>query len=227
MPRQLRLDIGGKIYHCLNRAVGKQQIFFSDADYKSFEKILEEIVDIVDVGILAYCVMPNHFHLVLRTENDGDLSNFMKRLSVTHTQRYRVAKNTVGEGPIYQGRYKSFIVQDNEYLLTLLRYVERNPFTANLIKNPLLWRYSSLYRRHKGTEKQKQLLHKWTIDEPSDYISMLKQPIGVKELERLKKSENKGVPYGNDVYVSNIIEKYKLHSTLRKTGKPKETIIIQ
>ncbi len=221
MPRANRIDVGNEVFHCLNRTVGKQKIFLKDKDYQAFERILEEVTDITGMRILAYCIMPNHFHLVLYPEQNGDLSNFMKRLTITHTQRYRVATNTVGEGPVYQGRYKSFIIQDDAHLFTVLRYIERNPLTANLIKEPLDWKYSSLYRRYKGNEKQKQLLTPWMVEEPRDYLDILKNPLTPNELEKLERSENRGVPYGDEEYVLNKVEKYSLQSTVRPKGRPK------
>ena len=222
MPRPLRVNNGNEIYHCLNRGVGKQTIFHNDADYRLFEKILQEVVDVTDMRILAYSLMPNHFHLVLHPQNDGDLSEFMKRLTVTHTQRYRFATDTVGEGPVYQGRFKSFIIQDDEHLFTVLRYVERNPLTAKLVDDPLAWKYGSVYRRYRGTDKEKQLLTSWLDKEPENYIEILTQPITPKEIERIKQSEKKGVPYGDDEYLLNVVEKYGLHSVLREKGRPKK-----
>lgn len=146
----------------------------------------------------------------------------MKRLTVTHTQRYRFLTKTVGEGPVYQGRYKSFIIQDDNHLFTVLRYVERNPLTANLIKEPLEWRYSSIYRRYKGTTDEQKLLSNWPIDEPKKYLDILKTPLTSKETEKLERSEQKGVPYGDDEYILTTVEQYGLESTLRGRGRPKK-----
>ena len=222
MSRTNRVDVGGEVYHCLNRTVGKQKVFIKDKDYQAFERMIEEVVDATGMRILAYCIMSNHFHFVLYPEEDGGLSDFMKKITLTHTQRYRVTTNTVGEGPIYQGRYKSFIVQDDTHLFTVLRYVECNPLTANLIKEPLDWKYSSLYRRYKGSEKQKQLLTPWIIEEPKDYLNILKNSLTPNELEKLERSENKGVPYGDEEYILNKVEEYKLQSTMRQKGRPRK-----
>jgi putative transposase len=166
--------------------------------------------------------MPNHFHFVLHPRNDGDLSVFMKMVTLTHAQRYRTMSNTIGEGPVYQGRYKSFIIQDDTHLFTVLRYVERNPLTARLVDNPLDWKYSSLYRRHVGTEKQKETLSPWIIDEPSDYLKLMEQPLSLNEREKLELSENKGVPYGDEQYVIGKVGQYGLESTVRGKGRPKK-----
>ncbi|HEQ78174.1 MAG TPA: hypothetical protein ENI78_00925 [Euryarchaeota archaeon] len=221
MPRSLRVDKGKEVYHCINRAVGKQTIFKKDKDYKLFESILQEVVDITGMRILAYSIMPNHFHLVLYPENDGDLSDFMKRVTVTHTQRYRVKTHTVGEGPLYQGRYKSFIIQNDNHLFTVLRYVERNPLTASLVQNVLDWRHGSVYRRYKGTGKEKRLLSAWICNEPKDYLQFLAHPITAKEIEKIEQSETKGVPFGDSGYVLETVKKYNLHSTTREKGRPR------
>lgn len=222
MTRPLRTDKGGEIYHCLNRAVGRQIIFKDRKDYRLFESVLQEIVDITGMRILAYSLMPNHFHLVLSPREDGDLSDFMKRITVTHTQRHRVITGTVGEGPLYQGRYKSFLIQDDNHLLTVLRYVERNPLTAQLVKNILEWRYGSVYRRYKGTDKEKKILSAWVCDEPEDYLQFLAQPITEKEYKKIMQSEIKGVPFGDEEYVFTTVKKYNLASTLRAKGRPKK-----
>ena len=222
MTRSLRVDIGGEIYHCINRAVGRQTIFKENKDYKLFESILQEVVDITGMRILAYSIMPNHFHLVLYPENNGDLSDFMKRITVTHTQRYRANTQTVGEGPLYQGRYKSFLIQNDNHLLTVLRYVERNPLTANLTQDVLSWEYGSVYRRYKGTSKEKKLLFPWVCGEPKDYIKFLTQPITVKEMGKIELSETKGVPFGDDEYILDKVKKYNLGSTLRGKGRPRK-----
>ncbi|MCB9811650.1 transposase [Candidatus Nomurabacteria bacterium] len=222
MPRPNRIDVGGEVYHCLNRSVGRQKIFHNDSDYRLFESVLEEVHDITSVDILAYTVMPNHWHLVLRPKLDGDLSDFMKRLTVTHTQRYRVKTKTVGTGPIYQGRYKSFLIQEDKHLLTVLRYVERNPIAAKLVSDPLKWKYGSVSRRYNGSDKEKELLTSWPIAEPAEYFKSLSVPLTAQEYEKVARSKEKGVPYGSDAYVINTVERYKLQSTLRGRGRPRQ-----
>jgi putative transposase len=132
------------VYHVLNRSNARVQIFDNDQDYIQFEEILEEAVKKYEMPLLAYCIMPNHWHLVLHPKTDGDMQKFMSWLSNTHTRRWHVAKNTVGQGHLYQGRYKSFICEQDQHLLTVLRYVERNAKTANLVKLAEEWKWSSV-----------------------------------------------------------------------------------
>ena len=123
MTRRLRVDVTGYFYHILNRANAKQILFKTAKDYILLEDILTEAVTKFQVRLLAYCIMPNHFHFVLYCDKDEEVQKFMQWLTVTHTQRLHTKNNTVGYGHIYQGRYKSFIVETDSYLNTLIRYL--------------------------------------------------------------------------------------------------------
>ena len=121
MPRRLRCNTGGYVYHVLNRAVGRGTIFQKEDDFAAFEQILHQAKEWQPIRLLAYCLMPNHWHLVLWPVHDGDLSEFLRWLTVTHTQRYHAHYHTAGTGPVYQGRFKSFPIQEDEHLLTVMR----------------------------------------------------------------------------------------------------------
>ncbi|MEY3784538.1 MAG: hypothetical protein RLZZ230_860 [Candidatus Parcubacteria bacterium] len=221
MPRIPRLDIGQNYYHIINRANARLQIFNNEEDYELFEEVLQDAWDIYQPNILAYCVMPNHFHVVIKTKEDGEMSQFMKWFTQTHASRWHAKNKTHGSGSLYQGRYKSFIIQDDQHLFTVLRYVERNPLAAKLVTKPLNWKYSSVYRRYEGSVEQKKLLSSWAIEEPDNYLDILTQPMTPKEIERLEQSETKSTPYGDEEYVLNTIEQYGLKATARNSGRPK------
>ena len=221
MPRIQRVDVGGEVYHVLNRANARIQIFDEKQDYQTFETILEEAIDKYETPILAYCVMPNHWHILLQTKIDGDLQKFIGWISNTHTRRWHVSKESVGQGHLYQGRYKSFVCEKDNHLFTLLRYVERNPKTANLVKRAEEWQWSSLWRREYGSLKQKKILDKWPFDIPKDYLSIVDQAISNKELERIEKCEEKSIPFGKDPWVDRTVKKYNIEQVLRSTGRPK------
>jgi REP-associated tyrosine transposase len=126
MSRPLRAAEGGLVYHALNRANARLAIFADAGDFGAFERVLAEAVVRYDMRLLAYCVMPNHFHLVLWPRADGELSGFMRWLTMTHAQRWHAHRHSAGSGHLYQGRFKSFPVQSDGHFLTLCRYVERN-----------------------------------------------------------------------------------------------------
>ena len=155
MGRVRRVDVGGMLYHGWNRANLRSRLFKTEAHYQDFLALLEESLNFVPMRILAYCLMPNHWHLVLYPRADGDLSKFMRRITLTHTQRYHAQTRTVGYGHIYQGRYKSLPVETGQHFLTLVRYVERNAKRAGLVKKAEDWPWSSVYVRLYGDEKQK------------------------------------------------------------------------
>ncbi len=111
MAKRLRVAAGGVVYHVLNRAVGRGRIFRKEGDYKAFEKVLLQAQERTGTRLLAYCLMPNHWHLVLWPREDGELSQYVRWLSVTHTQRWHAHHHSAGTGPLYQGRFKSFPVQ--------------------------------------------------------------------------------------------------------------------
>ena len=147
MPRRPRVNTGGYAYHVINRAAGRQEIFSKNEDYIAFENVIAQTHQRLDVRMLGYCLMPNHWHLVLWPRQDGDLSEFMRLLTVTHTQRWHAHNHSAGTGPLYQGRFKSFPIEDDGHLLTVLRYVERNPLRAKKVRKAERWRWSSLGKR--------------------------------------------------------------------------------
>jgi putative transposase len=223
MPRIKRTNVGGYVYHVLNRANARVQIFDNDEDYKLFENILEEAIEKFNVKILAYCIMPNHFHLVLYPENEGDLSIFMGWVTNTHTRRWHTQKGTVGQGHLYQGRYKSFICQNDNHFLTLVKYVEQNALKAKLVKKAEGWRWSSVWRREYGTIKQKKLLFPWPVSKPKDYLSWLNTILPEEKEEIIERSIIKSNPYGEDYWLDNTVKKFGLEQTLRRVGRPKNS----
>ena len=134
MPRTRRVCLANEVFHVLNRAVARMTIFERPADYDAFLRVLDETWAEVPLPILAFSAMPNHWHFVVRPTSDGQVSEFFRRLTVTHTMRWHAHDRTGGTGHLYQGRFKSFPVQDDEHLLTVMRYVERNALRANLVE---------------------------------------------------------------------------------------------
>ena len=220
MGRVPRVDMGGEVYHIINRANARLQIFFKERDYKLFESILTDGADKYEMRILAYCIMPNHFHLVLHPKRDGDLQRFMQWLTLTHTQRWHAQNKTIGSGHLYQGRYKSFLIEKDQHLLTVIRYVERNPLRAKLIKDIKTWKFSSLYKRL--FEPDSSLLAKCPTDMPKDYLSFIQTPLTAAEVEVTRYSVNRGKPYGGDGWTNRMLDKYKLNVTTRGRGRPKK-----
>ena len=222
MGRVRRVDVGGMIYHVLNRANFRSRLFKQPAHYQDFLEIVEESLNFVPMRILAYCLMPNHWHMVLQPQADGDLAKFLQRITLTHTQRFHSKTRTVGCGHVYQGRYKSLLVESNRHFLTLVRYVERNAKRAALVKKAEDWPWSSAYARQYGNEKQKKMLSPWPMAEPHPYLEWLNQSPGKEEIENIRYAIQKSRPYGSEKWVSRAVAKFGLETTLRDRGRPKK-----
>ena len=222
MGRAPRVDVAGHLYHVLNRANHRSKIFKKEADYEAFERVLAEAVERNSADLFSYCLMPNHWHLVLRPCRDGGMSQFCQWLTLTHTQRYNVHYRMTGQGHLYQGRYKSFPIQDDEHFLTVSRYVERNAFTAELCESPESWRWGSLYRWKAGTAKEKSLLTSWPIKRRPDWCRWVTMALSDRELKRLEWSVERGAPFGDETWNESIARRYNLEMTMRPRGRPKK-----
>jgi putative transposase len=220
MPRALRTAPGGFVYHVLNRATGKRRIFYRDRDYLAFEQVLAEVQERVPMRILAWCVMPNHWHLLLWPQQDGDLSSYMRLVTLTHTQRIHACRGSTGTGPIYQGRFKSFVVQNDRHFLAVSRYVERNALTAKLVVRAEHWRWGSLWRLERKTQEESPRLESWPLPRPADWLEYVNQPLEGVELERLRYSARRGTPYGDEAWATATAIELGLQSTLRPRGRP-------
>ena len=118
------------------------------------------------IRLLAFCLMPNHWHMVLWPEQDDQLTAFLRWLTHTHTQRWHAHHHTAGTGHLYQGRFKSFPIEQDDHLLTVLRYAERNPLRAGLVSRAERWRWSSLGHAYRQSPQASQWLHKGRWPDP-------------------------------------------------------------
>jgi len=168
MPRTARTILDGANYHVLNRGNDRLPIFRSASDYRQFEELLIASRAAFEVPIYAYCLMPNHWHLIVRPVRGTDLAPFVGRFSQKHAQRLRTRGDTVGEGHVYQGRFHAFPIVGDEQFLIACRYVERNPVEPGLVGRAEYWRWSSLGRRSRRGGSD--LLDPWPVRMPHDWI---------------------------------------------------------
>ena len=220
MGRVRRVDVGNMVYHALNRANFRSRLFKKDAHYEDFLAVAEESLKGVPMRLLAYCLMPNHWHLVLYPRADGGLSRFLQRITLTHTQRYHAQTRTVGYGHVYQGRYKSLPVESDRHFLALVRYVERNAQRAQLVKRAEDWPWSSVHARLYGNEDQKRILSPWPVPEPRHYLQWLNQVQPQEEVEKIREAIKRSRPYGSEKWVSQAVARFGLENTMRSPGRP-------
>ena len=223
MPRSARKAPGGLVYHALNRAVARLPLFEKDGDYEAFERVLTLAMAKHPIRLLAYCLMPNHWHMILWPRQDGELTAFLRWLTHTHSMRWHAHYHTSGTGHIYQGRFKSFPIEADEHLHTVLRYVERNPLRANLVKRAENWRWCSLWRRRRGKEEVQALLAPWPFPEPADWLRQVNQAQTQGEVDAVRRSLVRGMPFGSLTWTNKTARRLGLQSTLRPRGRPKKT----
>jgi putative transposase len=140
MSRPLRIEYPGAWYHAMNRGRRRESIFLGGDDYLRFLQVLQEGSLMWNVRIAAFCLMPNHYHLLVQTP-DGNLSRFMRHVDGVYTQCFNRAHKF--DGSLFRGRYKAMVVEAERYLLELVRYIHRNPVRAGLVGRVDRYRWSS------------------------------------------------------------------------------------
>ena len=151
----------------------------------------------------------------------------MRWVGVTHVRRHHEHYHSRGGGHLYQGRYKSFPIQDDAHFLTVCRYIEANPLRAKMVERAEAWPYSSL-RWWPGLglpapkENPPVALSEWPVDRPRDWVSRVNRPLKSAELEALHKSVNRGRPFGDEQWVAKTAKRLGLMNTLRDPGRPKK-----
>lgn len=221
MPRRARVTPGGLVYHVLNRSVAGLALFRKEADYAAFERIMIEAHGRHGLRILGWCVMRNHWHFVVWPREEGEVTAYFRWLAHTHAMRWHVAHGTVGRGHLYQGRFKSFPIQEDEHFLTVCRYVERNALTAGAVKRAENWRWSSLWARRQGDERLKAILSEWPSDRPRSWLALVNEPISEKEVEKIRTCIARNRPYGDEQWQAVQAQRMGLSHTLRGEGRPK------
>jgi len=184
--------------------------------------ILSTAVDDYPVDLFSYCLMPNHWHLVLASQTDDALSDLIHWLTTTHAARWRTHYRSTGHGHVYQSRFKAFLVQADEHFLMLCRYVERNAVRAGLAARAERWPWSSAWRLIHGNEDSGPSLTSWPVPQPVDWLEFVNEPITLAELEDLRNSARRGAPYGSTEWRSEVADRFGLASTLRPRGRPRK-----
>ena len=218
MPRTARAAVGGLVYHVLNRGNGRMGVFRKPGDYQAFVDLVVLGKERARVEVFGFCLMPNHWHLVLRPRRDGDLAAYLSWVTNTHVKRYRAHYRRTS-GHLYQGRYKSFPVQEDAYFLTLLRYVEANPVRARpkLAARAQDWRWSSL-----GCDAPTAagLLSPWPLERPGGWTRLVNEPLPDPQRQRVRSSLERQRPLGDEQWTRATARRLGLEFTLNPRGRP-------
>lgn len=212
MPRIARGLAGGEIYHIINRGNRRQTVFHNAQDYEKFVELMEDAKKIADVKLYSFVLMPNHFHFVVEPNEAEDLSRYMQWLLTSYVRYYNKTYKTSGH--LWQGRYKSFIVQRDNYLLNLLNYVEENPQRANLKQ----WKYVST------NSEINHFVDALPVELPENWEEFKKEILNTEDKEKIDNSIQRQSPYGEDVWVNVTAAKYNILSTIKPRGRPKKIV---
>ncbi len=215
MPRVARIVPGGLCFHVINRGNMRARVFHDDADYRDFLKLLAAACERVELRLLAYCLMPNHFHLVAWPRQDGDLGRAMQWLMTSQVRRHHKRHGT--EGHLWQGRYKSFAIQNDGHLLTVLRYVEQNPLRATLVKRAEHWPWSSA-----AAGPDRVALDSGPLPRPADWLEQVNDWDDPEALAALRRNLRRGAPWGEAPWVERTAKRLGLGSLLRPPGRPRK-----
>lgn len=226
MPRPLRTIDDGLIYHVIDRGNNRQDVFHKQDDFQAFLQALSDLKERKPFALYGYCLLNNHFHLLIRPQ-DASISRIMQSLLVSHTQRYH--KHYRSGGHVWQGRFKSPVIQNDEHLLTVLRYIEANPLRAKIVDRAEDYPWSS-YSSHGLGEANELVDSLITYEELSPYPRVRQRkwaakvhlPLEEKIIAAIRKSSATGLPYGTAAWVRQLANKLDLDLTIRPRGRPRK-----
>jgi putative transposase len=214
MGRPQRGQSSSYAYHVLNRGNGNATVFHKEEDYRAFLDLLAAAKSKFTVSVFAFCLMPNHFHIIVQPRVDEGLSLFMQWWQTNYARHHH--HHYRSHGHLWQGRFRSFPIQEDDHFLSVLRYVLHNPVRAHLVSRPEWWPWSSIQHR--------ALVDPWPVEQPPDWVWRLGTPLGGDELTCIRRCVNRQAPFGTadwQVRTANILQ---LTSTLRPPGRPPKSL---
>jgi putative transposase len=227
MGRLPRIIDDGLTYHALNRGNNRADVFADDSDRLAFLDAIARTKERYPFRLLGYCLLTNHFHLLLRPDDGQSISRILQSLTVAHTWRYHKRHRTAGH--VWQGRFKSPAIQDDGHLLAVLRYIEANPLRAKLVPDLAEYRWSS-YRSHGLGESDPLLdpLPEWEglgrtdKERCSRWRRQVVAGEAEKDLAPIRASVMSGRPFGTEDWVGETAKRLGVELTPRPRGRPKK-----
>jgi putative transposase len=225
MGRPLRPVADGLVYHAINRGNNRDRVFFDDGDFRAFLRALAQTQLRYPFALFGYALLHNHFHLLLRPEPGQSISRILQSLTVAHTWRYHRRHHSVGH--VWQGRFKSPVIQDDEHLLTVLRYVEANPLRAGIVVDLKDYPWTS-YAAH-GLGQGNPLLGAVPVwpglgateaARQAYWRRWVHEPLTERELAELRRSVTSGRPFGSESWAAGVRQQLGLTLTPRPRGRP-------
>lgn len=224
MPRPLRPIADGLIYHVINRGNNRQTVFRNEGDYLAFLNAMADLKERKPFDLFGYCLMNNHIHLLIRPRREP-ISRIVQSLLISHTQRYHRFHKSGGH--VWQGRFKSPVIQDDEHLLVVLRYIEANPLRAKIAKDAGDYRWSSFGSHGDGRADELlspvaayEALARSAAARRRRWTAYVHQTPEDSELTAIRRSSDTGLPYGAQSWVARLSRRLNLDLTIRPRGRP-------
>ena len=218
MPRTARSIVSGVYYHVINRGNNRATVFSEPREFDSFVDLMRRAQARHYIDVAAVCLMPNHFHLLVRPAAAADLAAWFHWMLTTHASRHHKKCNSSGR--IWTSRFKVFPIQGDRHLLTVARYIERNALRANLVARAEAWPWSSLHWR--VVDRPPFALTPLPVALPANWSDVVNAPQTAIELADLRRCVNWGSPYGELAWVQRTAVELGLTHTLRRPGRPKQ-----
>jgi putative transposase len=219
MPRTARFIVANYCYHVLNRSNKKARIFHDQADYEQFLALIHCAQQRIYVPILAACLMPNHFHFVVRPRASDDLARWMQWTFTTHVRWHHARYGTTGR--LWQGRFKAFLIQADHHLLTVMRYVERNALRAALVDRAEDWEWGSL--RWRSSPRAPVRIDEAPVPLPSYWRHLVNEPQTAAELSEIRTCVNRQRPFGEQTWVVEQAKVLGIEQSLMPFGRPRKS----
>jgi len=229
MPRPLRITLPNLPFHILNRGNNRQKVFIDEFDFIYFIDLLKRFKKELNFKLYHFCLMPNHTHFIMEPTTEGSLPKIMLKLTLAHTRYFN--KKYHGVGHVWQGRYKSSLIDKDNYFIWCGIYSELNPVRAGLVENPEDWKFSSF--RYYGLGEESFLMENLIDADPyylelgndavkrsKKYLENMQSVIKEDFLINLRKGLDQGI-FGREDFIKEAKKKFKI-SFLRPTGRPRE-----
>jgi putative transposase len=227
MGRLPRTIAEGLVYHALNRGNNRTDVFCDDEDRLAFLDALANTRDRYPFRLFGYCLMTNHFHLLLRPEVGQSISRILQSLTVTHTWRYHKRHQTSGH--VWQGRFKSPVIQDDAHLLVVLRYIEANPVRAKIVKDPADYPWSSFPSHGLGRDDplvspfpEWDELGRTEAERRKRWRAKVVAAQNETELMTVRDSLRSGRPFGALEWTEHMAKRLKIELVPRPRGRPRK-----
>lgn len=218
MSRIPRIVAVGFPHHIIQRGNNRQKVFFAQANRRKYLDLLKEYSQKWNASILAYCLMDNHIHLLIRPQNQESLAKLMQGVTLSYTKYHNKRYNKTGR--LWESRYYSCVVDEEDYLWAVARYIEQNPVRARIVRRAEDYPYSSASGHIKGTKDE--ILNEILLleEERSDYIKFVKASIPEREIKSIRLSTKRGKPLGDAGFIAKIGRLLNIDFRNKKPGRP-------